>query len=314
MRARSQARITLSVVALLNQNGTATTRGCQAGRLGKFTSQLQIALDGTQEKAYLTTSGDDARTQKRNEIILARMRGYDIEFVDFERQLYGQSNTVTIGSDIVGLILGGLTATTGNATTKAALGAASIGVLGANTAINKDLYYQKTIPALLAQMEANRLKAKLPILQGLAQPESKYSLMLAYIDLDSYKSAGSIPGAISSVTQDAANAKDKAENSVITFMRTSTDILQFPNIQAVEVQLKILTSDQQFIDLAKTMEPNLATRPAEIQRLVKTIDPSNARLIDARKAKQVIKAWIAEENMTPANKKQWIDAITSVSK
>jgi hypothetical protein len=186
--------------------------------------------------------------------------------------------------------------------------------LGANTAINKDLYYQKTIPALLAQMEANRLKAKLHILQGLAQPDSKYSLMLAYTDLDSYKSAGSIPAAISSVTQDAANAKEKAENSVITFMRTSTDILQFPNIQAVEVQLKILTSDQQFIDLAKTMEPNLAVRPAEIQRLVKTIDPSNARLIDARKAKQVIKAWIAEENMTPANKKQWIDAITSVSK
>src|ERR1700733_8763214 len=96
---------------------------------------LSPYFDGTQETKYdglgLNT---DARTQKRNEIVSGLMRAYDIEFSKFERQLYGSSNTISVGSDLLGLALGGLAATVGRAATKAALGAASTGVLGANTA------------------------------------------------------------------------------------------------------------------------------------------------------------------------------------
>jgi hypothetical protein len=275
---------------------------------------LQPFFDGTAEKEYLAAVGDAARTPIRDEIILRRLRGYDIEFGNFQRQLYGQSNTVTLGSDLIGLILGGLTATTGNATTKAALGAASTGIIGANAAINRDLYYQKTIPALITQMEANRLKAKLPIVQGMTQPDSKYSLMQAYIDLDSYKNAGGIPSAISTITQNAATDKEVAQDS-ITFVRTSAYVSELPDIQAVQALLKTLSSDQQFVALAKAMQPYLATRPPQIQQLVKIIDPNNARLTgDALKAKEVINAWVGEEDMTAVNKKQWVDAITTVSK
>jgi hypothetical protein len=69
------------------------------------------------------------------------MRAYDITFADFEKRLYGDGNAVTLGSDLAGLILAGLTATTGNAATKSVLGAASAGVIGAKAAIDKDLYY-----------------------------------------------------------------------------------------------------------------------------------------------------------------------------
>jgi len=134
-----------------------------------------------------------AKTNIRNEIIFARMRAYDITFADFEKRLYGDGNAVTLGSDLAGLILAGLTATTGNAATKSVLGAASAGVIGAKAAIDKDLYYQKTIPALLAQMEADRLQAKAPIVTGMKVPDEQYPLVQAYIDLDAYKNAGSIP-------------------------------------------------------------------------------------------------------------------------
>jgi hypothetical protein len=270
--------------------------------------------DGTEEKRYEALGADsDARTQKRNEIVFARMRGYDIEFANFERQLYGFSNTVTIGTDLMGLTLGGLTATVGSAATKAALGAASVGVLGANTAINKDLYFQKTIPALIAQMEANRAKKQLAIVQGLAQPDSKYSLMAAYSDLDAYKSAGSIPDAIGSITQDASNAKQSAISD-ITFTRTHLDVTQLPDKKEIQAQVKTLT-DLQTSALAKAMQPNLATRPPEIQQLVKTLDANDNRLNgNAVAARNVISAWIGEEDMTAVNKKQWADSIISVTK
>ena len=157
-----------------------------------------------------------SRAQLRNEIILARMRAYDINFADFEKRLYGDGNGVSLGSDLVGLVLAGFTATTGGAATKAALGAASAGVIGANTAINKDLYYQKTIPALLAQMEADRLLAKAPIIAGLKLADADYPLVQAYIDLDAYKNAGSIPAAINAINKDTGNAKDKAQDALRT--------------------------------------------------------------------------------------------------
>jgi hypothetical protein len=276
-------------------------------------SRLGDYFDGTQEQIYLKLS-EPQRTLKRNEIILARMRAYDIEFADFERRLYGEGNAVSVGSDLIGLVLGGLIATTGNSTTKAALGAASAGIIGANTAINKDLYYQKTIPALLAQMEADRLNAILPIAAGMRLSDANYPLMQAYIDLDSYKNAGSIPDAINAVNKNAGNAKDQAQHN-ITIQRTSAYIAEFPNVVTVEAKLKTLTTDDQFVKLAKAMQPYLASRPPEIQQIVKTIDPRSLRLTgNAEEARQVIKAWIGEEEMTPANQQQWLDAISSAAK
>jgi hypothetical protein len=49
---------------------------------------------------------------------------------------------------------------TGGEVTKAALAAGSAFMVGTQGAISKDLFYQRTIPALLAQMEANRTDAK----------------------------------------------------------------------------------------------------------------------------------------------------------
>jgi hypothetical protein len=44
--------------------------------------------------------------------------------------------------------------------------------VGAQAAINRDLYYQRTLPALLAQMEANRAKVELTIMNGLAKSDN----------------------------------------------------------------------------------------------------------------------------------------------
>jgi hypothetical protein len=173
-------------------------------------SSLQRYFNGTREADYLNPLYAAQRAQIRNDIILGRMHAYDITFDNFEKRLYGDGNAVSLGSDLTGLVLAGLTATMGGAGTKAALGAASAGVIGANTAISKDLYYQKTIPALLAQMEADRLLAKAPLLAGIKQSDAEYPLFRAYIDLDAYKNAGSIPAAINAVNKDAGNAKDEA--------------------------------------------------------------------------------------------------------
>lgn len=77
-----------------------------------------------QDKQYNSLAiGSPARLALRNEIVLGRMRAFNLEFDDFERRLNGDANGTTAGGDLVLLILGGLGATTGASATKAALAA-----------------------------------------------------------------------------------------------------------------------------------------------------------------------------------------------
>lgn len=113
------------------------------------------------------TSSDGPRLALRDTIVINRMLAYDATFSVFKRQLLTEGNSVNTVGDLIVLALNGLGATTGAAATKAALAAASAGIIGAKTAISSDLFYQRALPALIAQMDANRATAKAAILNGL---------------------------------------------------------------------------------------------------------------------------------------------------
>jgi len=172
---------------------------------------LQEYFDPAQEKSYAAETDATKRQQLRDTIVLSRVRAYDLEFDRFEKELFEYGNSITLGADLTVLILSGLAATTGSAATKSALAAASAGIVGAQGVISKDLYYQKTLPALLAQMEANRAKAKTAIFANLIQTDAQYPLIRAELDLDALKAAGSIPTAITGITQQAAEANEAAK-------------------------------------------------------------------------------------------------------
>ncbi|UIF89361.1 hypothetical protein [Cupriavidus sp. UYPR2.512] len=128
-----------------------------------------------------------------------------------------------VSADLTTLVLNGLGATTGTATAKAALAAASAGVIGAKGVINTDVFYQKTLPALVAQMQAGRQNVKVRIEAGGAKPVSEYSIDQALSDVSAYYVAGSVPSAISQITQQAAASQNDAIQKVEKIRRESAD-------------------------------------------------------------------------------------------
>jgi hypothetical protein len=150
--------------------------------------------------------GGLTQEQYRDTVAYSRMEVIDINYYDFEAKLTGTYNLLDVGADFTTLILSGLGATTGAAATKAALAAASAGVIGANAAVNTDLFYKKTLPALVAQMRAGRQTMLVAIKYGLTNPVSKYSLDQALNDINSYYVAGTLPSAVSQVTSQAGAA------------------------------------------------------------------------------------------------------------
>jgi len=276
--------------------------------------KLKPAFDGTDEVAYYALPERSAgRDTSRNAIIVKRLRGYDLTYAQFTRQLLGTSNSLNLGTDLAGIALGGLTSTVGGAGAKSALGAASAGILGANAAINKDIFYQKTIPALISQMDANRAKALLPILKGMTLGDDKYPLAQAMSDLGLYRDAGSLPSAISTITETANKDKQVSEATTqreITFLRAAGSETQIPLLDAIAAQLKAL-GDSQVLAVAAAMQGKLSDRPAGIQSLVQGLDPNAQRATDADVARKVLNAWLFNEDLTDTAAKDWTTAIAA---
>jgi hypothetical protein len=170
---------------------------------------------------YSPKENEEGRRLLRNQIVSGRMNAYESSYSSFKRRLNGDANTINLGADLSVLGLAGVAATTGSIVTATALAAASAGIIGAKGAINSDLYFQRTLPALLAQMDANRARAKLPIVRGVTQSDAAYPLAVALIDLDALRDAGGIPPAIAGLTQQAEVGKVSAEKALSGFNTTS---------------------------------------------------------------------------------------------
>jgi hypothetical protein len=139
----------------------------------------------------------------RNEIIDTQMAAIDIGFADFERAIYKEGIGWGVGTDWAVLALTAATAIVDPVDTKTALAAVSTAVIGAKASFDKTALFDKTLPALLAQMVAQRETLRAQIRESEDLPVDKYTLSAAMSDLHKFEFAGSLPGAIVSITQDA---------------------------------------------------------------------------------------------------------------
>lgn len=163
---------------------------------------------------YNTETDPSKRKADRDYLIYGKMGVIERDFDDLERALVGTGNSVSIFGDLAVLGLNGYATVSGGKSTKAALSAAAGGIVGAQGAISKDLYYQRTLPAILAQMEANRERVRAEIIASMAKPDTEYPLPAAEIDLRRLIRAGSVPSSISEITQGANESKRSSEQTI----------------------------------------------------------------------------------------------------
>ncbi len=149
----------------------------------------------------LHMAGQDAGYRKvyRNRVAAAYQMAIDARYFAFRRNLSRNAKGGNVAAD---LILLGLT---GSASIweKAAdeLAAAATAVAGARASVNRELYFERTLPALMTIMEAQRLDARTKILRGLAQSEDEYTVQELFADLGIYEASASLDGAIQKASE-----------------------------------------------------------------------------------------------------------------
>jgi hypothetical protein len=155
---------------------------------------------------YQGLQTEAARLKMRNDIAYGRMAAYDAEFSQFQQRVNAEGGFTDTAFDFTSLTLTAIGASPVATVTKTTVSAAATAVNGGRTSIDKNIFYDKTLPALFAQMEANRLTVRTSIVTSLTKLDTTtYPLGAALSDLETYRDAGSLPGAISGVTKSAGN-------------------------------------------------------------------------------------------------------------
>jgi hypothetical protein len=179
----------------------------------------------------------------RDELIAERIALINISYRLFEARLFQEGTEREISTDWALLGLAAAGATVSSSATQSILAAISGGLVGARAAFDKQALFDRTLPALVSQMESSRLRVELRLLQGMQQDTGAYGIVQALGDLDAYYAAGTLPGAIINVAGDAGITKARIEQER-TFSFTSYD-------EAAKSLQQLLTGPSGTLDQAK---------------------------------------------------------------
>lgn len=147
--------------------------------------------------------------------ITARMFAIDIAYSEYFANLTTERQLGTLGADFVSLGVGAATTVMPGAAVKSVLGAATTAIAGARTAIDKDIFIQQTIQILQNQMDASRLTIRTRILanlQKLSERKTIYTLAQGLSDLEDYYRAGTLAGALESLSATVGNDAQQRKN------------------------------------------------------------------------------------------------------
>ena len=161
-------------------------------------------------------------TEGRDKFISGRLVMMNIRYIQFIRQLTSEKQLFDSATEMLKLALSLAGTAVDSAATKTVLSAIVAGLTGSKATIEKNYYYEKTIPALIAAMNAERKKALVSILTGVRGSLDDYPFPQAVTDLHSYYHAGTFAGAIQAIQTDAA-IKEQSKDQVIATLSPVTE-------------------------------------------------------------------------------------------
>lgn len=200
-------------------SGCTTMRGAPVNVLDESNTAL-LAAPGksltTREEIishYVGIDNEDRKREFRNRVVDHYLGQIDKQYEKYSTRLFSEGIELALGFDaaIIGL------ASTASLFEEVADDLATVisGFAGLQSAINKNLYFDRTLPALIVTMDAQRTKTETEILSRKNDKVADYSIEAAIRDLRRYQHAGTLMRAITKVTETASAENRLAERDRI---------------------------------------------------------------------------------------------------
>ena len=167
-------------------------------------------------RQYATLSSDRKRTY-RDEVLFTYLAAIDAKYRNFVIGLTSQNKSGNALASLFGLYTSAL-ASVSSGYWATGFAASSTFFQGAQGAMNKELFYEQTLPAMINLMEAERTRVRTDILRKLAtdrvaENAITYTLAEALMDAGRYEDAASVEKAVAILAQQAAQSLTTAENA-----------------------------------------------------------------------------------------------------
>ncbi len=213
-------RAIVSLSLLLVPFGACTTYRGEPSRL--FTIEQENAFasalsDPALYDEYAASVGP-RRRELRDQIVLGRLYGIDVNYPEFEASLTQERQTVGFLATATNIALTTSAAVVAANEAKTLLAATAAGVTGAREGYDKDVLFDRSIALLQQQMRTQRALVRARIVGRLALDVTAYPLELALSDVETYYRAGTITGALIGASEDAGirlNQAKALENEVV---------------------------------------------------------------------------------------------------
>ena len=193
-RPSGRAAAVLCALALLG--GCSTLRGTPPRHVPAEAVVTEINLTAADLASLVNSDSQN----NRNEIQKRAIAVIDLRFQQFVRDLSADraDSSAAAAGTTLGASTAGAFVESVKAKTNYALFAA--GIVGAFAIVDKNYFYEKTVPALVAAMGAARANVLVRMRTSQRQPIEDYDGAAAMADLEDYFAAGTVLSAISEIT------------------------------------------------------------------------------------------------------------------
>ncbi len=186
--------------------GCTTFRGAPDAPFKSDVIEAAFLTSGADLQTFLTTADEGGR----NAFIYKQLALVDIRYEDFVTRLNTSRNGTQVVHEVLAVGLGLAGTLVNSAIAKTNYAATATFLQAGDTSVDKTVFYEKTIPALVASMGAGRNALRLEIAKGLNEPIGSYAPSTALRDLLSYSRAGTLLGAIQYAQATATLAADSS--------------------------------------------------------------------------------------------------------
>lgn len=158
--------------------------------------------------------GKDFSEQRayRDQVLFTYLAAIDARYRNFEQGLTSQNKFGNSLASVLSLYTSAL-ASVASGDLATGFATSSTFLQGAQGSLNKELFFEQTLPALISVMEAERSRIRAEILRSLARDTKSdrivYGMAEALNDISRYQDAASVETAVAKLIQDAA--EDRAE-------------------------------------------------------------------------------------------------------
>jgi hypothetical protein len=208
-------RTGLTLIFVVALSACSSLRGAPEPIIG-LSDNLQMVKSEKMDKAieHFNSNNDSDRhgmskRAYRDMVITIYLNGVDAQYQQFRTEIASESRGAGFGVDLAILGLTGGASFAGQEVANR-LSAVASAFAGAKGSLDKHFYFEKTLPALLAAMDASRTRVRTTIVENMRKDEGAYPLTSAFADINSYQMAATLDHAIEQITSAAASDRQNA--------------------------------------------------------------------------------------------------------